>query len=130
MDDLDRTDQDVDINPKGDQNLKVWVLVGIVAVVIFGVLLGVMAHAIQKPPSPQALVAAAFNKLSPVPVKELQLGTGSKPSLSQPIGVPSTGKKWTPMYLCPTHGATVTPTFDGNGVPHCPICNQLMVTNK
>lgn len=111
------------------QERTVWVFVGIVSVVIIGVLLAVMDHAIEKPTSPQALVAAAFN-LPPLTAKEWKPGQGPQPLIYHPAGFQTTANTWNPLYLCPTHGATGAPRFDGNGMPHCPTCNQLMVTNR
>jgi len=30
------------------------------------------------------------------------------------------------QYVCPLHGAVGLPNFDASGMPHCPICGQLM----
>jgi hypothetical protein len=34
------------------------------------------------------------------------------------------------QYVCPTHGAVGLPSFDAAGVPHCPVCNQMMCFNS
>lgn len=129
MDDLDPTDQETENPAPAAKDSTVWIFVGVVSLVIFGLLLGVMDHAIKKPTSPQALVAAAFN-LPPLTAKEWKPGMGPQPLIYHPAGFQATVNTWNPLYLCPTHGSTGAPRFDGNGMPHCPTCNQLMVTNK
>ena len=34
------------------------------------------------------------------------------------------------QYVCPRDGAVGLPNFDANGVPHCPVCGQVMGFNK
>ncbi|HIJ19427.1 MAG TPA: hypothetical protein HPP58_00115 [Deltaproteobacteria bacterium] len=34
------------------------------------------------------------------------------------------------QYVCPRDGAVGLPQFDGNGVPHCPVCGQVMGFNN
>ena len=34
------------------------------------------------------------------------------------------------QFVCPSHGAVGLPTYDAAGVPHCPICNQVMCFNN
>ena len=130
LDDLDLTDQEAGNFDQTSKDRTVWIFVGIVSLVIFVILLGVIDHAIQKPTSPQALVAAAFN-LPPLTAQEWKPGMGPQPLIYHPAGFQEPPlNNWSPLYLCPTHGASVTPQFDANGIPHCPTCNQLMVTNK
>ena len=33
------------------------------------------------------------------------------------------------QYVCPQDGAVGLPHFDGTGVPHCPVCGQVMSFN-
>ena len=33
------------------------------------------------------------------------------------------------QYVCPQHGAVGLPVFDAAGVPHCPVCTQVMCFN-
>ena len=34
------------------------------------------------------------------------------------------------QYVCPQDGAVGLPHLDGNGVPHCPVCGQVMHFNR
>ena len=34
------------------------------------------------------------------------------------------------QYICPQDGAVGLPNFDATGVPHCPVCGQVMGFNK
>ena len=129
MDDLDPVELEAEKSAQVSQDRLVWMIVGIVSLVIFGILFGVLDHAIDKPTSPQALVAAAFN-LPSLTVQEWKPGMGPQPLIYHPAAFHAPVNTWTPLYLCPTHGATGPPIYDKNGMPHCPTCNQLMVTNK
>jgi hypothetical protein len=62
----------------------IWFLVGAVFLCVLLVLITVLHHDRQKPTSPQALVAAAFNQL--FPVKEWKPGMGKKPFVYHPAG--------------------------------------------
>ena len=63
---------------------KFWILAGLFSLVVLGMLLTVFNHERQKPRSPQGLVAAALNQVSPV--KEWQPGTGKQPLVNHPAG--------------------------------------------
>ena len=34
------------------------------------------------------------------------------------------------QYICPQDGAAGLPNFDAAGVPHCPVCGQVMGFNR
>ena len=34
------------------------------------------------------------------------------------------------QYVCPQDGAVGLPNFDATGVPHCPVCGQVMGFNR
>lgn len=34
------------------------------------------------------------------------------------------------QYICPQDGAVGLPNFDATGVPHCPVCGQVMGFNS
>lgn len=118
-----------DENRKPGNDWPVWWVIVLVFFVVFGVVLAVLNHASEKPGSPQSLVAAAFNR--PITAKEWRPGMGPEPLIYHPAAFKTVAApgKWQPLYVCPWHGAT-TPRLDAYGQPHCPTCNQIMVTNK
>ena len=75
-----------------------WFLVGAVFLCVLLVLVIVFSHNREKPESPQALVAAAFNQ-QPFSVKEWKPGLGKKPFVYHPAG--GRGLAWRPLPLRP-----------------------------
>lgn len=43
-----------------------------------------------------------------------------------PVGQAATGPAGAGQYVCPRDGAVGLPRFDAAGVPHCPVCGQVM----
>jgi len=43
---------------------------------------------------------------------------------------PQTGTGIAGQYICPQDGAVGLPRLDSGGVPHCPICGQVMTFNR
>ncbi|MBF0226385.1 MAG: hypothetical protein HQK76_13100 [Desulfobacterales bacterium] len=63
---------------------KVWISIIIVFIFVLGILVVTYNHSKEKPDSPQAVVAAAFNQL--FSAKEWQPGMGTKPLIYHPAG--------------------------------------------
>lgn len=62
----------------------IWFMVGLVVLCVCLVLIIVFKHDSEKPKSPQALAAAAFNQI--FAVKEWKPGMGEKPFMYHPAG--------------------------------------------
>ena len=62
-----------------------WLIVSLAFVIIFGILFSVLDHARKKPISPQALVAAAFNRPMTTPNLKWKPGMGPKPLIYHPV---------------------------------------------
>ncbi len=60
----------------------IWMLVGAVFLCVLQIIVVVSLHDREKPESPQAVAAAAFNQL--FPVKEWKPGMGSQPFMYHP----------------------------------------------
>ncbi|MBF0396292.1 MAG: hypothetical protein HQK78_05940 [Desulfobacterales bacterium] len=71
------------LDKKSNDN-KIWVSIIIVFVFVLGILVVTYNHGKEKPNSPQASVAAAFNKL--FSAKEWQPGMGTQPLIYHPAG--------------------------------------------
>lgn len=78
----------------------VWFLVGAVFLCVLLVLISVFKHDREKPQSPQALAAAAFNQT--FTVKEWKPGMGPKPFMYHPAGFNSLA--WRPLPPQPVSG--------------------------
>ena len=63
----------------------IWMMVGAVFLSVLLIIVIVMLHDREKPESPQAVAAAAFNQL--FPVKEWKPGMGAKPFMYHPAGI-------------------------------------------
>ncbi|HIJ58069.1 MAG TPA: hypothetical protein HPP41_00170 [Deltaproteobacteria bacterium] len=83
----------------------VWFLVGAVFLCVLLVLGAVFNHEREKPKSPQALAAAAFNQT--FTVKEWKPGMGPKPFMYHPAGFNSLA--WRPLPTRPVAGLQWNP---------------------
>ena len=74
----------------------IWILVGTVSLCVLLIIVIVNLHDKEKPESPQAVAAAAFNQL--FSVKEWKPGMGSKPFMYHPAGFNQlfSAKEWKP----------------------------------
>lgn len=109
-----------------EKNGFIWLVIIIVFLVVFGAVGAVLIHDEEKPKSPQALVASAFNQTPLFNV--LNNGRGTQPILYHPAAFENV--QWNPLYFCPRDGAVGTPLYTSMGVPYCPLCGQIMVMNK
>jgi hypothetical protein len=83
----------------------IWFLVGAVFLCVILVLIAVFNHDREKPKSPQALAAAAFNQA--LTVKEWKPGMGPKPFMYHPAGLNSMA--WRPLPPRPVSGLQWNP---------------------
>ena len=90
------------INTLSDR--AIWFLVGSVFFCVLLVLVIVFSHNREKPESPQALVAAAFNQV--FPIQEWKPGMGKQPFMYHPVGFK--GMVWRPLPLRPRQVGTQT----------------------
>lgn len=122
----DHEEQNYEVKRSRKSNLVFgWIL--LVFFIVAATLAYVLNVAKQKPESPQALVAAAFNLTITAPT-EWKPGMGPKPLIYHPAATPA--PQWQAMYQCPTHGINGKPQFNKKGVPYCAICNQQMTVTK
>ena len=63
----------------------IWMMVGAVFLSVLLIIVIVMLHDREKPESPQAVAAAAFNQM--FPVKEWKPGMGPQPFMYHPAGI-------------------------------------------
>ena len=101
----------------------IFFLIGLVFVCVLLVLMIVFKHEKEKPKSPQALVAAAFNQI--FPVQEWKPGMGKQPLMYHPAGFNS--PVWKPLPIRTANSLPQNPVQGGslNWMPINPGGGQI-----
>ncbi len=105
---------------------SIWLMVGVVFLIVFGVVFAVLNHAREKPGSPQELVATAF-RIPKMPTSSNFSGSGLGNLQNQTPFLPQELQLWHPIYVCPVHGAVAAPIMDSHGKMICSLCGRYMM---